>query len=79
MESLELAHNLEMRGKGVHKSFCTSQHLHALHADECASLAVDHEVQGAAVKEEDENKVLFSGLLEVSRYKCSPCNPSWQT
>ncbi|KAF4794754.1 hypothetical protein TURU_099032 [Turdus rufiventris] len=33
---------------------------------ECASLAVDHEVQGAAVKEEDENKVLFSGLLEVS-------------
>lgn len=67
VESLELAHNLEMCVGRVHKSLCTSQHLHALHADECASLVVDHEVQGAATKEEDENKVLFSGLLEVSR------------
>lgn len=66
-------------GKGVHKSFCTFQCLHALHADECVSLAVDHEVQDAAVKEEGENKVLFSGLLRVPRYNCTPCNPSWQT
>lgn len=49
------------------------------YADECASLAVDREVLGAAAKEEDENKVLFSGLLKASKYNCSHCNPSWQT
>lgn len=55
----------------MHQSFCTPfsifQYLHALHANECAYLAVDHEVEGAVVKEEDEDKVLFSGLLKVSR------------
>lgn len=50
----------------MHKSFCTFQYLYAL-VEECASLAVALEVQGAALKEEEENKVLFSGLLQVSK------------
>lgn len=58
-------------------SFSTFQYLRAL-IEECAWVAIDPLVKGAAVNEE-ENKVLFACLLEASRYNCSVCNPSWQT